>query len=224
MKTLFLDIETLPGDVDDKDTHDRLKYLFERKLEKKAKRKDAKESSEAPGMEFEDYVRGTSFDGGFGRILCICLAVNDDAVKCYSNPDDEKKTLEQFWQVAGQCDLFVGHNAMDFDMRFIWQRSIVLDVKPSWQDTDPRSSRYLSFARYRGFPIFDTMHEWSKWGRDSIGLEHLALALGLPTPKDGIDGSQVYDFYKAGKVKEICDYCARDVETTRDVYKRMVFK
>ncbi|MFA6458790.1 MAG: ribonuclease H-like domain-containing protein [Candidatus Paceibacterota bacterium] len=231
MNKLFLDIETIPGDVEDPHTGKALKYLYERKLEKRAKRKELAESvtfdndnkTRNEEFKFEDYVRGTSFDGSFGRVLCICLAVNDDPVKCYSSPENEKKTIEDFWKVAGQCDLFVGHNVLDFDMRFIWQRSVILGVKPSWQDTDRNSTKYLSFARYQSKPVYDTMHEWVKWGRDSIGLEHVALALGIPTPKDGIDGSRVWDFYKEGKIKEICDYCARDVETTRAVYKRMSF-
>jgi predicted PolB exonuclease-like 3'-5' exonuclease len=67
------------------------------------------------------------------------------------------------------------------------------------------------------------MKEWVKWSNTNVGLEHLALALGIPTPKEGIDGSQVFDFYKAGKLDEIADYCKRDVETTRAVYKRMTF-
>lgn len=84
--------------------------------------------------------------------------------------------------------------------------------------------KHLSFARYQNLPIFDTMQEWSNWGNQKLGLEHVALALGIPTPKEGIDGSEVAKFYNEGKVKEICDYCVRDVETTRAVYKRMVFE
>ncbi len=233
MNKLFLDIETIPGDTDDLQTGKALKYLYERKLEKRAKRKELSENvvfeidgakGKSEELRFEDYVRGTSFDGSFGRLLCVSLAVNNDPVKNYCNPDDEKKTLEQFWKVAGQCDLFIGHNVLDFDLRFLWQRSVIMGVKPSWQHDDRNKAHYLSFARYQNKPVYDTMHEWVKWGRDSIGLEHIALALGLPTPKDGIDGSRVWDFYKAGKVKEICEYCARDVETTREVYKRMVFE
>ena len=82
----------------------------------------------------------------------------------------------------------------------------------------------LSFARYRSSPIYDTMKEWAKWDTmNKVGLEHIALALGIPTPKEGIDGSQVFDFYKAGRIDEICEYCKRDVETTRAIYKRMTF-
>lgn len=232
MNKLFLDIETIPADTEDERMKTALTVLYDRKIEKRAKRKELSENvvyevearQKSEGLRFEDFLRGTSFDGSFGRVLCICLAVNDDPVKCYCNPLDERKTIEQFWKVAGQCDLFVGHNVLDFDLRFIWQRSIVLGVRPTWQDTDKKSRRYLSFGRYSGRPVFDTMHEWVKWGRDSIGLEHVALSLGLPTPKGDIDGSKVWDYYREGKIKEICEYCTRDVETTRMVYKRMVFE
>lgn len=227
MKTLYLDIETLPAD---ESSRDALKFIYDKRVEKKLKRQDLKDEIpvEVENRDgFEEFLRGTSFDGGFGRILCIAYAVNDEEVHVLCNPTNEKKTLEDFWFVAGQCDLFVGHNVMDFDLRFILQRSIVLGVKPSWERFgtkrwNDQTQKYLSFARYQHHPIFDTMYEWSAWGNNKTGLEHLALALGIPSPKDGIDGSQVYDFFKAGKVVEICDYCKRDVDTTRAVYKRMM--
>ena len=229
MKRLIFDIETLPAD---ESSHESLKYLFERKLEKLSRKKEIGEDVVIENGEaaFQDFVRGTSFDGGFGKILCIAYTVNDDPVHLICNPD-EKKMLEDFWNIAGQCDLFVGHNVIDFDLRFILQRSVVLGVKPSWDRhvkknwNDP-NQRYLSFARYQHNPIFDTMYEWSNWGNNRVGtgLEHIALALGFPTPKQGIDGSEVYEFYKAGKLKEICEYCKRDVLTTRSVYKKMTFQ
>jgi predicted PolB exonuclease-like 3'-5' exonuclease len=118
---------------------------------------------------------------------------------------------------------------MDFDLRFLLQRSIILGVKPSWNRFQEfgkkpwEMGKYLSFARYSNLPIFDTMQEWSNWGSQKVGLEHVALALGIPTPKEGIDGSEVWNFYKDGKINDICEYCKRDVETTRAVYNRMTF-
>lgn len=216
MNKIFLDIETIPAEDKSRTV---LEFLFERKLKKKSKKRETieKEGDDAKNInKFEDYIINTSFDGGFGRILCIAYAINDKPVQVICNPENERKTLEDFWSVAKSCDLFIGHNVMDFDLRFIYQRSIVLGVKPT---------KDLSFARYRSNPIFDTMKEWSKWDfQNNVGLEHIALALGLPTPKDGIDGSEVYTFFKNGYVKEICDYCMRDVETTREVYRKMNFE
>lgn len=208
MNKLFLDIETLPAG---EESQVALKILHA----KKATKKTAPLADKEGGIEdFEQYLLKTSFDGAFGRILCIGYALNNEPTEVLYNEGDEKETLRQFWELASRADLFIGHNVMDFDLRFIYQRSIVNNVVPS---------KEISFARYRNYPIFDTMKEWVKWSFSTVGLESLALALGIPSPKDGIDGSQVYDFYKKGKVKDILEYCKRDVETTREVYKRITF-
>jgi len=197
-RKLFLDIETIPASDESRATLEKLHAKKNKGLE-----------------DFDEYFAKTSFDGAFGRIICIGYAVDDDETDVLYNAGDEKETLRQFWELAKSSDMFIGHNVLDFDLRFIYQRSIVNGVRPSLD---------LNFARYRNFPIFDTMKEWGKWGQNNVGLEHLALALGIPTPKDGIDGSQVWDFFKAGKVQDILDYCKRDVVTTRAVFKRMVFE
>lgn len=219
MRRLYLDIETLPAD-DEK--HKTLKFLFEKKKAKKNKKENCDDHA-----DFEQYLLNTSFDGSFGRILCIAYAIDDQPVEVLDGSENEKEMLQKFWEMVKSISIpaanpnwpdygvqFVGHNVMDFDLRFIYQRSIVNRVKPAYD---------LNFARYRSYPIFDTMREWVRWANSNVGLEHVALALGIPTSKDGIDGSQVYEFYKAGKTKEICEYCKRDVECTREVYKRMNF-
>ncbi|MFA6047256.1 MAG: ribonuclease H-like domain-containing protein [Parcubacteria group bacterium] len=221
MRRLYLDIETLPaGD----EQHEALKFLFEKKKAKKNKKENCDDHT-----DFEQYLLGTSFDGSFGRILCIAYAIDDEPVEVLDGSVDEARMIEKFWDIVESISVspnhnsyqpdygvqFIGHNVMDFDLRFIYQRSIINKVKPAYE---------LPFTRYRNYPIYDTMKEWVKWANSNIGLEHVALALGIPTPKDGIDGSQVYSFYKAGKTKDICEYCKRDVECTREVYKRMTFE
>lgn len=214
MHKLFLDIETLPAA--DKQTK-LLRKLFDKK------------NSEFSQEKFDEFLQKTNFDGAFGRILCIGYAVDDESPQNFYNEDNEKKTLREFWDLVNAISLtprnaqypdygvqFIGHNVMDFDLRFIYQRSIVLGVQPSYE---------LNFARYRNYPIFDTMKEWVKWSNTSVGLEYLALALGIPSPKDeGIDGSQVAEFYKNGKIEDILKYCQRDVQTTREIYRKMTFE
>lgn len=197
---LFFDIETLPV------SGDQLPIIKQFYEDARGKKKDLT-------TDFETYMRHTSFQGEFGRILCIGYAVDDDEVKCLSG--DETKMLKDFWQLAKDADLFIGHNIMEFDLRFIYKRSVILGIKPS---------RDLSFARYRNNPIYDTMKEWEKWAAQGSSLHRLSIALGISSPKEeGIDGSQVYDFYLAGKSYEIIEYCKRDVVATREIYKKINF-
>ncbi len=201
---LFLDIETLPAPGEKMEI---IKNLWE-DSRKKNGGKEIKGTN-----DFDTFFRNTSFQGEFGRIFCIAYAVDNQETECISG--DEKEILRKFWAIAKDAHLFIGHNIMDFDLRFIFKRSIILGVRPS---------RELSFARYRNSPIFDTMCEWEKWGARGAGLHKLSLALGISSPKEeGIDGSKVYDYFLAGKGDDICKYCKRDVEATRKVYKRMIF-
>src|SRR3989344_2111215 len=199
MNKLFLDIETIPAHEDD---HDVLREIYENK--KSIQEKD-----------FEKYFLQTSFDGGFGRIACVSYAVNNQAVQTLSG--QENKILQDFWEIAKNIDLFIGFNVIDFDLRFIYQRSVVLGVKPTVE---------LSFARYRNNPIFDIMHEWKKWNMNaSISLNTLSKILKLPTSKGGaIEGKDVAKAFEDGRIKEICEYCEKDVELTRKIYKKMTFE
>ena len=223
MKKLYFDIETLPAREEATDT---LRYLYDRKMSKRDP------DSDREPMPFTEFFEKTGLDGAYGQVLVIAYAIDDEPVEYLCDPDNEVAVLEKFWKIASGVDIFVGHNIRDFDLPFIMQRSIVLGVKPSWsiyQEAGKKPwemNKYLNFARYNSVPIFDTMWEWSRWVDkwSNKNLEHIALALGIPTPKQGIDGTQVAEFYRQGKVKEICDYCVRDVETTRAVYKRMVFE
>jgi len=209
LNKLFLDIETLPANGDQMPI---IKDLFEEYKKKNGKNKIPNQVRD-DNTSFDSYFRSTSFSGEFGRILCIGYAINDQETKCLVG--DEKKMLEDFWQIAKDADQFIGHNVMDFDLRFIYKRSIISGVKPS---------RDLSFARYRSDPIFDTMKEWEKWGAQGVSLHKLALALDIESSKsDGIDGSKVYDYFLLGKVDDIYKYCKRDVEVTRKIYNRMKF-
>ena len=50
-------------------------------------------------------------------------------------------------------------------------------------------------------------------------LDKIAKLIGAPG-KSGIDGSQVWDFYRQGKLEEIVNYCEADVVNTYLVYLR----
>lgn len=203
MKKLFFDIETVPAG------EENLAVL--KKLHQRQAAKNAEKGKKTPA--FAEFHQGTTFSGAFGRIVCLAFAVNDDPVMCLSG--DEKDILTKFWELAKDTELFVGHNILEFDLRFIWQRSIVLRVKPS---------RPINFAKYRETEIFDTQQVWTKWAKNGESLETLAHAFGLPSPKEELDGSKVWEYFQAGKIDEICEYCKKDVEVNREVYKRMVFE
>lgn len=200
MNILYLDIETLPAE---KELHSILSEIHQKRV-----------SDGKIVKELEAFLADTTFDGAFGRIACISYALNHDAVQTLCGTEEEM--LREFWQIAVTTDLFVGFNIIDFDMRFIYQRSIIKRVRPT---------RDLTFARYRSNPMFDLMYEWSKWNQSNkISLDSLAKALGIPSSKGGkVEGKDVAKAWEDGRIKEICEYCEKDVEVTRKIYKKMTF-
>ena len=123
--------------------------------------------------------------------------------------------IKNFWEIARSVNLFIGFNAIDFDLRFLVQRSMLLGVKP----VD------ISFERYSSSPVYDVMWEWTRWSSGyKISLDDLAKAFDMPSSKGELDGSRVHEYYKKGKIKEITEYCGADVDLTRKIYKKMIFE
>jgi len=196
MKILFFDIETIPtkealAEVELQDTPSETQEIDEHR------------------------IRRLSLSALTARILCIGYTIEpprDSAIEILEG--EESQILKNFWKLTQDIGLFVGHNILDFDLRFIYQRSIINQVKPA---------REIPFQRFRSAPVFDTMHEWSRWGREYIKLDLLARCLNIPSPKVDLDGSKVYETYRSGNLEAIYEYCKKDVETVREVYHRMTF-
>lgn len=196
MKKLFFDIETICAD----DIH---KEFFQAEYDKKLVHE----------QDFDEFFSRSALDGNFGRVFCIGYAINDGPLECVCD-ESEAKTLEKFWEIAKDVDLFIGHNVLDFDLKFILKRSIINKIKPT---------KNLSFARYRSNPIYDTMREWDCWGQGMTSLDKLARALDLETSKGEMNGAKVTEAYRNGEKDKICEYCKQDVRLTRQVYNKMNF-
>lgn len=201
MIKLFFDIETIPSAEEHRDVHVEI-------IQKKIGNKKS----------VEEIYTETSFEGTFGRICCIGIIKEGDngIIQKEVFSGTEKEILTNFWKAAQGVHRFIGHNIWAFDLPFIYKRSIINGVKPRWD---------INFARYRNIPIYDTQQEWELWGyQKAQKLDTLAKVLGLPTSKDEMDGSMVWEYYQKGKIQEIKKYCMKDVALTRLVYYKMTFE
>lgn len=114
----------------------------------------------------------------------------------------------------GRMPVLVGHNAISFDIPYIWRRCKILDITLPFGYPKPTDMKPWMTS------VEDTMVMWAG-SRDRISLDKLASGLGFESHKDKIDGSMVWGLYQEGKLQEIYDYCAMDVELTRSVHKRL---
>lgn len=202
MNKLFFDIETIPS----AEVHREIHIEIIKKLSSKKSK------------TVEEIHEETSFEGTFGRLCCIGIIKENSSgiIQKEVFSGTEKEILTKFWRSAADVDQFIGHNIWNFDFPFIYKRSIINGIKPRMN---------ISFARYKNLPIYDTQQEWELWGyQKAQKLDTLAKVLNLPTSKDEMDGSMVWKYFQEGKIKEICKYCMKDVELTRQVYYRMTFE
>lgn len=202
MANLFLDIETLPAP-------EELRSTVAEVWERGQRRRGREVSPEA----FEEYFLGTSFTGEWGRVFCIGYAFDAGPVEILRGP--EREMVEEFWRLVKSDTVFVGHAIFDFDLPFLFKRSVIHRLKPP---------RPISFARYRSDQIFDVMYEWNKWNpQQKTSLDTLATALSIPSSKTDVHGSEVFGLFREGEFERIYDYCKRDVEVVRRIYQRLTF-
>lgn len=186
----------------------------------------AKWNEESRPQAVADAIAKTALDGAFGRVCVIGFAV-DDGQPCMDWSDsDEPALLHAFAEAMHahapgshvvDCTV-VGHNVSSFDLRFLLQRYIVNGIRP------PQIiSRAAAAKPWEADKVFDTMAQWNPERDKRISLDKLCLALGIPSPKGDMDGSMVGQYVADGRIKEVADYCKRDVLAVREVYRRMTF-
>jgi hypothetical protein len=180
--------------------------------------------------EFDQRYRKTSFDGALGQIVAISYAVDDEPVdNIYSDnwKNNEELLISTFYRAISvrykpsehRQPVFIGHNLVGFDLRFLFQRSVLLGVKPPL---------FVPFAaKPWDATVFDTMLEWAGHGK-TVSLAKLCRVFQIDAKGaeigEEIDGSKVWDFVKDGRIADVAKYCGGDVERTREIHKRLSFE
>lgn len=166
----------------------------------------------------------TSFDGGYGQIICIGYAFDDGPTMSHYADDltlaSEARVISAFFasisRTVGNSGLrprLIGHNHIGFDLPFVWKRAIVHGIRPPlWFPRDPKPW---------SDNVVDTMLQWAG-ARGRISMDELCSILGIEG-KDGISGADVWPMAQAGRFQEIADYCEGDVARTRKIFNRMTF-
>jgi len=214
---LFLDIETVPMFPTHADVPEHWQALWAKKADtlKKNEDEDAASIYSRAGIYAE-----------FGKIICISVGlfkyadgVEQFRLKSFYG-DDEKQLLADFADLLRKHfnrDVYriCGHNVKEFDIPYIARRMVINGVHlPAMLD--------ISGKKPWEVVHLDTMEMW-KFGdfKSYTSLALLSAALGVPTPKDDIDGSMVHSvYYQEKNLERIVTYCQKDVLTVAQVLKR----
>ena len=210
---LFLDIETVAQQEFYEDLNQATQKLWDAKVKFLIKT-----DKDTPSNL---YNRAAIY-AEFGKIVCIsCGIIKSNLshhklyIKSFSG-HNEKELLQNFIAMLKKLSpatILCAHNGKEFDFPYIARRMLInqlqLPVAFNIAGKKPWEIQHV-----------DTMELW-KFGdfKAYTSLNLLAHVFNIPTPKDDIDGSMVYDvYYKEKNLPRIVTYCQKDVATLTNVF------
>jgi uncharacterized protein YprB with RNaseH-like and TPR domain len=213
---LFLDIETVPEKEQWNELSKDTQELFEKKTHYQRKEEHtAEEFYERAGIWAE-----------FGKIICISVGYfvevqNKKKLRLTSFfGDDEHQILTDFkvlleTHFTKKSHVLCAHNGKEFDFPFIARRMIVHQIEL------PNKLNLFGKKPWE-VPHLDTLEMW-KFGdyKHFTSLKLLTAILGIPSPKDDIDGSEVANvYYKEKNIQRIVTYCEKDTIAVAQILLR----
>ncbi|MBO9562155.1 MAG: 3'-5' exonuclease [Niastella sp.] len=215
---LFLDIETVSQYPAYEEVPEEWKELWGLKAAHLIRNKEEE--------TVESIYNRAAIYAEFGKIICISCGFiygNGESRKFVLKSfygHDEKELLQQFTEMLRRWatdnhKYLCAHNGKEFDFPYLCRRLIINSVPIP-------PVLHISGKKPWEIAHLDTMEMW-KFGdyKSFTSLNLLAHTLGIPTPKDDIDGKMVGEVYwKQNNLERIAAYCQKDVVTVAQVYLR----
>ncbi len=221
MKRLVFDIETV-GVPWDTLAPSQQEYLL-----RDAEKEKTPEEKEKKREELKDWIALYPFTAKV-VVIGMYYVEQEKGYVFYENPSEEVWTSEEtgfqykgipereilvkFWEFVSRVDQLISFNGRGFDVPFLLLRSAMLGVKPS---------KKLMGNRFDSSGHLDLLEQLSFYGGfRRFNLDFYCHGFGIKTPKSkDVSGSEVKNLYNEGKIKEIAEYCGRDIYATYQLYK-----
>lgn len=213
---LFLDIETVPETQYFSDLDKTKQDLWDAKS-----RYQRKEEFTA-----EAFYDRAGIWAEFGKIVCISVGyftIKGDTrlFRTTSFYGEERKLLVEFKNLlishfSQTKHLLCAHNGKEFDFPYIARRMIIHNIEL------PHKLNLFGKKPWE-IPHLDTMELW-KFGdyKTYTSLKLMTNVLGIPSPKDDIDGSEVYKtYYEDNDIDRIIIYCEKDTIAVAQIFLRL---
>jgi DNA polymerase elongation subunit (family B) len=217
---LFLDIETVPQYESYQELPEEWQALWDIKAGHLIRNKEV-ESAESIYPRAGIYAE-------FGKIICIsCGFIQGGGehkriiLKSFYG-ENESILLYEFAEMlrkwsGGEQKHLCAHNGREFDFPYLCRRLVINNIP---------IPLLLNVAGKKPWEIthLDTMDMW-KFGdfKSYTSLNLLAHTLNIPSPKDDINGSRVWEVYwKEKDLERIVTYCQKDVITVTQLLLRLM--
>lgn len=213
---LFLDIETVP----ENEHFDALSPIEKDLWDQKTKYQ--RKENYSP----EEFYDRAGIWAEFGKIVCISVGyfVNSGTNRTFRTTSfigEEYNLLKQFKELLNSHfnqpkHLLCAHNGKEFDFPFIARRMIINGISLPYKLN-------LFGKKPWEVPHLDTLELW-KFGdyKTFTSLKLMTHVLGIPSPKDDIDGSEVRNvFYVEKNIDRIKNYCEKDTVAVAQILLKL---
>lgn len=224
-KILFFDIETvgIEKDLDSlKENNKHLYTVFMRYIDWFYKR-FPEDSNLSPDALFQNRA---ALIPEFSKIICFSAGYldktkDDIKIKNFSDANEYELLVEVkgfLEKISNLNFVLCGHNIKSFDLPILSKRMIINNILP------PKILPDYSVKPW-DIKVIDTKEIWQFSNNYSLcSLDLICAALGVESPKTGeVVGNKVHnEFWSTGNLKSISEYCAKDVESTFNIIKKLI--
>jgi predicted PolB exonuclease-like 3'-5' exonuclease len=165
----------------------------------------------------EAYLDNSGIISTYGRIVCISFGyVDNDGEKRISSfcGDDEKQIVESFNNLLTKIEKksfnLSGFRINHFDIPWVLHKCHKYGLKPA-------NMIYVYDKKPWDMRITDMSDDWRQKFAWAFSFDEMCYELGVDSPKQDMNGSEVHKSFWSGEIDKIKRYCESDVSASIDV-------
>jgi predicted PolB exonuclease-like 3'-5' exonuclease len=156
------------------------------------------------------YLEQAGIVSTYGRIVCISFGYLDNGIERVSSfyGNDEKEIVEKFNNLLKKIETknfnLSGFRILAFDIPYLLHKLNKYGIQPAdiivTHNKKPWEMR-----------ITDMSDDWKGKFAWAFSFDEMCYELGVESPKDNMNGSDVHIAFWDGRVEEVKTYCEKDV-------------
>ena len=166
------------------------------------------------------YLDNAGIISTYGRIVCISFGYESNGEKMIRSfyGDDERDIVESFNNLLKKIETksynLCGFRINYFDVPWVLHKLHKYEIEPA-------NMIYLYDKKPWDLRVVDMSDDWKGKFAWAFSFDEMCHELGVASPKDIINGSDVHKYYWSGKVEDIKTYCEKDVNSSIEVSKKL---
>jgi predicted PolB exonuclease-like 3'-5' exonuclease len=169
----------------------------------------------------EAYIENAGIISTYGRIVCISFGfIDNEGVSKISSyyGDNEEDIVNSFNNLLKKIETknfnLSGFRVNYFDIPWVLHKLHKYGIEPA-------NMIYLYDKKPWDLRVVDMSDDWKGKFAWAFNFDEMCYELGVQSPKDIINGSQVHEYYWKGRIEDIKTYCEKDVNSSIDASKKL---